>query len=97
MEKKLSHPEVLINTNNVEVRGPQEVANMFSDYFASVGKSVVSAGIDLSSCRSYKQYLPSNECTNIFLAPVSFAEFHKVIKNIKTVNQWDMMNHQQIC
>ena len=84
--KKLSHPEVLININGVEVREPQDVANMFSDYFAGVGQAIVSAGIDLSPYRSHKEYLPPNECTSIFLAPVSFAEFHKIIKNIKNGN-----------
>ena len=49
--KKLSHPELLINTNGVEVREPQDVANMFSDYFAGIGQAIVSAGIDLSPCR----------------------------------------------
>ena len=84
--KKLSHPEVLINTNGVEVRKLQDVANMFSDYFAGVGQAIVSAGIDLSPYRSHKEYLPPYECTSIFLAHVSFAEFHKIIKNIKNGN-----------
>ena len=81
--KKLSHPEVLTNTNGVEVRGLQAVANIFSNYFAGVSQSFVSAGIDLSPSRSHKQYLPPTESTSIFLAPVSFAEFQKIIKNLK--------------
>ena len=59
---------------------------MFSDYFAGVGQAIVSAGIDLSPYRLHKEYLPPNECTSIFLALVSFAEFHKIIKNIKNRN-----------
>ena len=46
--KKLSHHEVLFNTNGIEVRGLQDAANMFSDYLAGVSHSIVSAGIDLS-------------------------------------------------
>ena len=84
--KKLSPPEALININCVEVGKPQDVANIFSDYFATVGQAIVSAGIDLSPYRSHKEYLPPNECTSIFLAPVSFAEFHMIIKNIKNDN-----------
>ena len=75
---------------------------MFSDYFAGVGQAIVSAGIDLSPYRSHKECLPPNECTSIFLALVSFAEFRKIIKNNSVkkmiqVIQWDMMNYQQIC
>ena len=52
---------------------------MLSDYLAGIGQSIVSAGIDLSPCRSHKQYFPPpNEYTGIFLAPVSFAEFQKI-------------------
>ena len=61
---------------------------MFRDYFADVGQAIVSARIDFSPYRSHKEYLPPppNECTSIFLVPVSFAEFHKIIKNIKNGN-----------
>ena len=59
---------------------------MFSDHFAGVGQSNVSAGIDWSPCRSHKQYLPPTESTNIFWAPASFAESQKIIKNIKSGN-----------
>ena len=71
---------------------------MFSDYFAGVGQAIVSAGIDLSPYRSHKEYLPQNECTSIFLAPVSLAclddDFHvaAVFYDIKKV--FDTLNHE---
>ena len=81
--KKFSHPEVLFDINYEEVRGPQTVAKMISDYFTGVGQSTVWTEIDLSSRRSHKQYFPPTEGESIFLAPVSFAEFQKVIKSMK--------------
>lgn len=84
--KKLLHPEVLFDINGKEFRGPQAVAKKFSEYFASIGSSVVSGEVDLSSPRSHKKYLPPTEDTSIFMAPVTFAEFQKVIKNLKNGN-----------
>ena len=81
--EKSSQPEALSNTNGVKVRGPQAVANMFSDYFTGVGRSIIAAGIDSSPCRSHKQYLPPTESKSIFLALVSSVEFQKIIKNIR--------------
>ena len=52
---------------------------MSSDYFIGVGPSIVSLYID-------KHYFLPSEGTRIFLVPVIFAEFHKVIKNIKSGN-----------
>jgi len=84
--KRLLHPEVLYEINSEEFRGPQAVANMFSDYFIGVGQFIVPAEIDFSFRNIHKYYFPPSEDTSIILAPVSFAEFHKDIKNVKSGN-----------
>ena len=84
--------------NSEEVRGPQAVATMFSDYFKDVGQSIVSAGIDLSSHRMHKHYFPPSEDTSLFLAPVSFAQFHKAmlinsLLNIMITHEMNVPNY----
>ena len=86
LNKQFSHPEVLYDLNSEEVRGPQAVTNTSSDYFIGIGQFTVSAEIDFSFCRMYKLYFPPSEGTSIFLAPDSFAEFRKIIKNKKISN-----------
>jgi len=55
---QLSHLEVLYDINSEEVRGPQAVPNMFSDYFIHVRQSTVSVEINFSPRRIHKLYFP---------------------------------------
>ena len=76
---------MIINESGVELKRKDVVADYFCNYF-----SHFSATADLKSPESlfgsYKDYLPSSENSSMFLAPVTFGEFQKVITNLKRGN-----------
>jgi hypothetical protein len=82
---KTPHPEVIINENGVELKGKDIVADYFCNYFSHIN-TTVELNSPESPFYSYKDYLPPSENSSMFLAPVAFGEFQKVINNLKNGN-----------
>ena len=74
-----------ISKNGIELKGKDVVTAYFCNYF-----SPISTTVELESPESlpyaYKDYLPPYENSNMFLAPITFGEFQKVITNLKSGN-----------
>jgi hypothetical protein len=76
---------VIINENGVELKGKDIVADYFCNYFSHIN-TTVELNSPESPFYSYKDYLPPSENSSMFLAPVAFGEFQKVINNLKNGN-----------
>lgn len=70
------HKNIEIDFNNIKIQCPQSIANIFNDYFISVGKPLH----DVSEPRGRPAINPS--LNSIFLQPVTEREVNTIIKNL---------------
>ena len=76
---------MIINQNTVELKGKDVVASYFCNYFSHISNTVELESPE-SPFYSYKEYPLPSKNFSMFLVPVTFDEFQKVITNLKNGN-----------